>query len=840
MKNLQEKLSELDQEAQSENAQLDIVLQSISEPLQWLNYNNDSTVTKAEQLSLVNHIVWKRHVWNIFKEILPRWAFTLSSSTHRSLLEATIAWGPDSSVAFAMAKVSLPILIECLSTQDQVSLDTMEMYASCLKYLSLDRSVFKLYCRHASKIDATFLCTLLCSIPGHLANVFRIQLNEVSFGDQHEWYIDRNFYASCSERLAENLDSKSVLFAKEFVSKVTRQGYGDILIKSIYPIARQSPNYWSSVLELSLDQLTGPILQHVKVEILTKQSMNSASKELALILFKDLEASKSLCVDDFLNTALLRLTKASWADDQLARLAICTAIHTKGVKDSKLSPESDALILKYTHRLIETWSDPTFVKHTSFRERTYVTMAILCCIAYLPNAVLDSKIMAEILPSVNTYFNSGDIPTAQLGAIVAEGITSKIDKHNPVKTGLLDSSEELKRIRDLVYVTDAFKEDEGPSPEIDIPHQETEEEVDEDEGFDPDSTYCPDDDEDDDSDDEFQAYQMEEESDDEGLKKQEASKSKAKKPAFIRDLIRYLQDQSDALKLEIGLNAAEQLIRQKMNSGTELSEYSTELARYLISFPETFEIDQFRSLQQNALVALMVAVPEAVTGFIIDQVYDRNTSSGQKQMILSALSLAVRELAGWSPETIVEETRKELEAPQTLGTTLFLSKRIQLEKNRNQVVKKNRLSGLAGPVFFFPLLVGWWEGAQGRIKFWIGNDKVLSERFIMTLNIILHSSTNLPDKRRIVKEYFEFVSSMRYTSHDSVGVKKALLLGIDTIINVSYKDQERLLFQDYTRELTEIRDWLEVIMENNSEAKIQEIALRIVFRLSQISTQMTG
>lgn len=50
---------------------------------------------------------------------------------------------------------------------------------------------------------------------------------------------------------------------------------------------------------------------------------------------------------------------------------------------------------------------------------------------------------------------------------------------------------------------------------------------------------------------------------------------------------------------------------------------------------------------------------------------------------------------------------------------------------------------------------------------------------------------------------------MRYASHDSVGVKKALLLGIDTVINVSYKDQERLLFQDYTRELTEIRDWLE-------------------------------
>lgn len=123
-------------------------------------------------------------------------------------------------------------------------------------------------------------------------------------------------------------------------------------------------------MEHSLDQLIGPVLQHVKVEILPKQSINSASKELALLLFKDIDTSKSVFVDDFLNTALLRLAKASWADDQLARVAICTAVHTQGFKDSKLSPESDSLILKYAHLLIETWSDPTFIKHTSSRERT--------------------------------------------------------------------------------------------------------------------------------------------------------------------------------------------------------------------------------------------------------------------------------------------------------------------------------------------------------------------------------------------------------------------------------------------------------------------------------------
>lgn len=45
-----------------------------------------------------------------------------------------------------------------------------------------------------------------------------------------------------------------------------------------------------------------------------------------------------------------------------------------------------------------------------------------------------------------------------------------------------------------------------------------------------------------------------------------------------------------------------------------LAEYGVELAKYLIAFPETFEIDNYRNLQQNALIALIVAVPETVTG----------------------------------------------------------------------------------------------------------------------------------------------------------------------------------------------------------------------------------
>lgn len=41
--------------------------------------------------------------------------------------------------------------------------------------------------------------------------------------------------------------------------------------------------------------------------------------------------------------------------------------------------------------------------------------------------------------------------------------------------------------------------------------------------------------------------------------------------SFIRDVIRYLKDKSDPLKLEIGLNAAEQVVREKTGVGSELS-----------------------------------------------------------------------------------------------------------------------------------------------------------------------------------------------------------------------------------------------------------------------------
>lgn len=82
----------------------------------------------------------------------------------------------------------------------------------------------------------------------------------------------------------------------------------------------------------------------------------------------------------------------------------------------------------------------------------------MCLIAYLPNDIIMHTIMAQtsLFRSVSTYFHSGDIVTAQLGAVMAEAITGRTEPDKPIDTGLLDRSPELKKMKSLIDTKDAF------------------------------------------------------------------------------------------------------------------------------------------------------------------------------------------------------------------------------------------------------------------------------------------------------------------------------------------------------------------------------------------------
>lgn len=86
-----------------------------------------------------------------------------------------------------------------------------------------------------------------------------------------------------------------------------------------------------------------------------------------------------------------------------------------------------------------------------------MTTVILCLLAYVSQEAIHYTVMAQttLFSSVTRYFESGDIATAQLGAVIAEALSAKTDPDKPVNTGLI-MNEDLKKMKDLINIQDAL------------------------------------------------------------------------------------------------------------------------------------------------------------------------------------------------------------------------------------------------------------------------------------------------------------------------------------------------------------------------------------------------
>jgi len=90
-----------------------------------------------------------------------------------------------------------------------------------------------------------------------------------------------------------------------------------------------------------------------------------------------------------------------------------------------------------------------------------MTAVILTLIAYLDVQDVQISVMMEtnLLNSVSQYFASGDAATARIGAVMAEAVSSKIDKEKPLNTTLLDGQDGLVELKGLVFKRDALDKD---------------------------------------------------------------------------------------------------------------------------------------------------------------------------------------------------------------------------------------------------------------------------------------------------------------------------------------------------------------------------------------------
>ena len=139
---------------------------------------------------------------------------------------------------------------------------------------------------------------------------------------------------------------------------------------------------------------------------------------------------------------------------------------------------------------------------------------------------------------------------------------------------------------------------------------------------------------------------------------------------YIRDLIAGLRDEDNYDRHCLALETAADLVRRKTNFGTEVSEHIEDLATQLVGLKDTYDMESFQEWRLRGMVALVVARPVQMGQWFSSTLFNGAYSMSQRASILTTLSLAARELAGY------REDDAALTGARVPSEDLFPSKRL--------------------------------------------------------------------------------------------------------------------------------------------------------------------
>ncbi|WVO18553.1 hypothetical protein L204_106272 [Cryptococcus depauperatus] len=128
----------------------------------------------------------------------------------------------------------------------------------------------------------------------------------------------------------------------------------------------------------------------------------------------------------------------------------------------------------------------------------------------------------------------------------------------------------------------------------------------------------------------------------------EVNKKKAQRPLYIPQLTALLKEREKPECVEMGLQWGEGLVRAKREFGTELAENAVGVTLMVLGLNDKFQIEEFEDKRQGLLSSLVACAPKQVAPFLIEQYFSAQFSVQHKFLILTALAMGARELAGLS------------------------------------------------------------------------------------------------------------------------------------------------------------------------------------------------
>ncbi|NXC51349.1 TELO2 protein, partial [Penelope pileata] len=499
-----------------------------------------------------------------------------------------------------------------------------------------------------------------------------------------------------------------------------------------------------------------------------------------------------------------------------------------------------ALLIKVLHELLETWGSSSAVKHSPPEQQLYISKAILICLSHLKEPEIETcrqELLMSMMEGVKCHLDSSLPQIRRLGMIVAESISSKINKDGPVLKFQYEEGDEERELKSLLVhspplsVVPSLPDDDrsekaeaAPMLELEsdgkssavaarvVPDGESDAELD--------------------SDDDLIPYDM---SEDKELKKTKA-------PVYIRDCIEVLTGSEDVDKWEATVKALESLVRKNPAAAREVS---VELAKILLHLDEKTCLEGFAELRQKAQVAVLTTDPIPVTQYLTSQFYSLNYSLRQRMDILDVLVLAARELsypksrgktklpAAQNPcIQVLPESGSSKDWRRTVDERIK-SKTRRFAKGQSQVEQPsgpNEFNSVAGH-FFFPLIQNF-DRPLSTFDL-LGEDHFVLGRLVHTLAVLMYLAVNTVAVTAMGKALLEFVWALRF--HTDPYVRQGLLSCVSsTLLSVPAEH----LLADVAEELLETRSWLEDVVEKDSDGDCRRLALQNLLLMENLKKKL--
>ncbi|OLL24079.1 ISWI chromatin-remodeling complex ATPase ISW2 [Neolecta irregularis DAH-3] len=514
---------------------------------------------------------------------------------------------------------------------------------------------------------------------------------------------------------------------------------------------------------------------------------------------------------------------------------------------------------KLCDKLLGLWADPLYMKHAPILSQNVIAENLLLCLAKLPKPILKSLSHQPIYTQgLSDHLSAMHEKVRLFGMVVGEAISSVVDS-KPLKFGVPDmQTTEAESLKSLINITDMFFD---PSaifqPIVEEVQQPTtspiEEALETPSVADPPASMQN-------LQTEFIPYPIpdfdDEDSDDDPVCA--TRKKKVLAPVYVKDLISMFRDHENYDRQLTALKSAPSLILRKAHFGSELSEYAIELGHQLVGLKDTFDIDDFLQMKRDAMVILIRCQFEKIGPFFADIYFNGDLSLQQRCMILTAIGIGARELAGLECEALKtlfptrqlpeeigkrfineidqialslqqhtlqplsQKAEEQVSGPRVLQVRKF-STRLEVEARKPKPTV-NKLAQIVHKTFF-PLTSLWWtcwRDCQGNGPYF---EELLTGVFLKTLSILLHASApSSRDIPQMTSELWDIILFHRVNSE----------AGMFSILIILEVNEAKELARHHSKELVESFEWAQDVFNGGQDEEIRRIAASVTVKIQEI------